>query len=76
MATNKQKNKLFKTFKSEGKTYHLFDNKLHNWDGPAVYQSDDESIDAEYHLYGRQLNKIEWTERKNEVDKGYETHLK
>ena len=36
MATNKEKNNLFRTFKSEGKTYHTFNNKLHNWDGAKL----------------------------------------
>lgn len=73
MATNKEKNNLFRTFKSEGKTYHTFNNKLHNWDGPAIHNEEGE---GDYYLYGLQVSKEIWTERKNEVDKGYETHLK
>lgn len=72
MATNKDKNKLFKTFKSGGKIHHLYDNKLHSWDGPAIY---DEDGFEEYYVYGLQVSKSEWKQRKWEIDKGYDTHI-
>jgi len=68
MATNKDKNTLFRTFKSEGKTYHTFNNKLHNWDGPAIH--DDELV-GEYYLYGLQYSKHDWSLKKNEIERGY-----
>ena len=47
----------FKTI--EGDTITLFDNKPHNWEGPAIVRADGSE---EYYLYGKQLSLYEWKE--------------
>tara|TARA_R110001599_G_scaffold326145_1_gene538573 strand:- start:150 stop:374 length:225 start_codon:yes stop_codon:yes gene_type:complete len=43
----------------EGTIVYLFENKLHNWEGPAYIPQGDESL-AEYHLFGIPYTKDEW----------------
>mgnify|MGYP007077400608 CR=1 FL=1 len=64
MASNKSQNSDFRTFKSNGTTYHTFDNKFHNWDGPAVIYEDGRS---EYYVYGINVTRKEWSEQKNGI---------
>jgi hypothetical protein len=47
--------------KADGTVAHIWDNKLHNWDGPALIPEGNEKK-AEYHLYGIQYSKEEWKE--------------
>ena len=46
----------------EGTTYFLWGKKLHNWDGPALINSDK----SEYYLYGIQYSYEEWREFKSQ----------
>jgi hypothetical protein len=39
-----------------------WDNKLHNWDGPALYPEGNEKK-AKYFLYGIEYSKEDWNER-------------
>jgi hypothetical protein len=47
--------------KADGTVAYIWDNKLHNWDGPALIPEGNEKK-AEYHLYGIQYSKEEWKE--------------
>ncbi len=47
--------------KADGTVAYIWDNKLHNWDGPALITEGNEKK-AEYHLYGIQYSKEEWKE--------------
>ena len=47
--------------KADGTIAYIWDNKLHNWDGPALIPEGNEKK-AEYHLYGIQYSKEEWKE--------------
>ena len=53
------KNKKLK--KADGTIAYLWDNKLHNWDGPAYIPQGDIKK-AEYYLYGIQKTKDEYLE--------------
>ena len=53
------KNKKLK--KADGTIVYLWDNKLHNWDGPAYIPQGDIKK-AEYYLYGIQKTKDEYLE--------------
>jgi hypothetical protein len=57
---HKNNNKDFKSFKSNGTTYHTFNNKFHNWDGPAIIY---ENGDMEYYIYGMKHTKKEFEAR-------------
>ena len=60
--------KNFKTqkFKTpDGRTISMFDNKLHNWEGPALIPEGNERK-AEYYLYGIPLTKDEWKEKRSQ----------
>ena len=41
----------------DGITISFFNNKLHNWNGPAIKYKDGSKRKAEYYLYGIQLEK-------------------
>jgi hypothetical protein len=43
---------------ADGTIVHLFENKLHNWEGPALIPEGDESR-AEYYIFGIQKTKEE-----------------
>jgi hypothetical protein len=47
--------------KADGTIAYLWDNKLHNWDGPAYIPQGDMKK-AEYYLYGIQKTKDEYNE--------------
>jgi len=52
-----------KLSKPDGTIAYTWDNKLHNWEGPALIHPDGKS---EYHLYGMPLSKDEWKERRSQ----------
>ena len=50
----------YREFKTpEGDIIKTFDNKLHDWDGPAIVRADGTK---EYYLYGRQISLYDWKE--------------
>lgn len=49
----------------DGTIVYVWDNKLHNWDGPARIPEGD-MRKREYFLYGFQYTEDEWKERKRE----------
>lgn len=51
---------------TDGKTITFFDNKLHNWNGPALKHSKDSKLKPEYYLYGFQYTKDEWVEARRD----------
>ena len=50
----------------EGITITFFNNKLHNWNGPAVKYNDGSRRKAEYYLYGIQKTEEEWKEMRRQ----------
>ena len=46
----------------DGITISFFNNKLHNWNGPAIKYKDGSKRKAEYYLYGIQKTKDDWLE--------------
>jgi hypothetical protein len=50
----------------DGKTITFFDNKLHNWNGPALKYPKELKLKPEYHLYGFQYTKDEWVEARKD----------
>ena len=46
----------------EGIKITFFNNKLHNWNGPAVVYNDGSRRKSEYYLYGIQRTRDEWME--------------
>lgn len=46
----------------EGIAITFFNNKLHNWNGPAIRYNDSSRRKAEYYLYGIQRTREEWIE--------------
>ena len=48
--------------KSDGTIAHVWDNKLHNWDGPALIPEGNEKK-AEYYIYGIKYSKEEHKDR-------------
>ena len=61
MEENKEWPRSQKLTKPDGTIAHVWDNKLHNWDGPAYIPEGNERK-AEYHLYGIQYSKSEFKE--------------
>jgi hypothetical protein len=54
-----------KLTKADGTVAYVFDNKLHNWDGPALIPEGD-NRKREYYLNGIRKTEEEWKEaRKN-----------
>ena len=49
--------------KPDGTVAYTWDNKLHNWDGPALYTPEEK---GEYYLYGFQYSKEEWQELRSQ----------
>ena len=47
--------------KADGTIIHIWDNKFHNWEGPA-YIPQGNMKKREYYLYGMQKTKEEWKE--------------
>ena len=47
--------------KADGTVAFVWDNKLHNWDGPALIPEGNEKK-AEYYLYGHKKTIEEWKE--------------
>ena len=58
---HKNNNKDFKSFKSNGTTYHTFNNKFHNWDGLTIIY---ENGDIDY-IYGMKHTKKEFDTKIN-----------
>ena len=52
-----------KLSKTDGTIAYTWDNKLHNWEGPALIHPDGKE---EYHLYGMPLSKDEWKEKRSQ----------
>jgi len=48
--------------KKDGTIIHLFDGKLHNWDGPA-FIPEGNNRKREYYLNGIQYSEADWKER-------------
>ena len=46
----------------DGITISFFDNKLHNWNGPALKYPSSMKKKAEYYLYGIQQTREDWME--------------
>jgi hypothetical protein len=51
--------------KKDGTIAYVWDNKLHNWDGPALIPEGNERK-AEYYLYGYQKTIEEWKEMRKQ----------
>ena len=51
--------------KADGTIAVVWEGKLHNWDGPALIPQCNEKK-AEYHIYGIQYSKAEWTDRRRQ----------
>ena len=51
--------------KADGTIAYIWDNKLHNWDGPALIPEGNERK-AEYHIYGIKYSKEEWKDRRRQ----------
>ena len=52
--------------KADGTIAYVWDNKLHNWDGPALIP-EGKNKNAEYHLYGIKHTKEEWSDAFDKV---------
>ena len=52
-----------KLSKPDGTVAYTWDNKLHNWEGPALIHPNGK---GEYHLYGMPLTKDEWQEKRSQ----------
>ena len=50
--------------KADGTIAYTWDNKLHNWEGPALIPGDGSK--PEYYLYGIQHNKEGWKEARSQ----------
>ena len=51
-----------KLTQSDGTVMYLFDNKLHNWDGPALIPQGN-NRKREYYINGFKLSEYDWKER-------------
>ena len=51
-----------KLTKSDGTVMYIFDNKLHNWDGPALIPEGN-NRKREYYINGIQYSEADWKER-------------
>jgi len=51
-----------KLTKPDGTIMYIFDNKLHNWDGPALIPEGDMRR-REYYINGIQFTEVQWKER-------------
>ena len=49
----------------DGTIAHYWDNKLHNWDGPALIPQGNKRL-REYYIYGIQKTEDEWKEAKRD----------
>ncbi len=54
-----------KLTKADGTIAYVFDNKLHNWEGPALLPQGD-TRKREYYLNGIQLTEDQWKEIRKE----------
>ena len=61
---HKNGNKDFKSFKSNGTQYHTYDNKFHNWDGPAIIK---ENGDKQWFIYGIEYTKQQFENQVGEM---------
>jgi len=51
-----------KLTQADGTILHLFDNKLHNWDGPVLIPQGN-NRKREYYINGFKLSEHDWKER-------------
>ena len=51
--------------KADGTIAHIWDNKLHNWDGPAYIPEGNEKK-REYYIYGIRYSEEEWKDRRKQ----------
>ena len=65
MTENKKYVPSRKLIKTDGTIAYVFDNKLHNWDGPALLPQGD-NRKREYYLNGIQLTEDQWKEARKE----------
>ena len=63
--TNRNYDPSRKLTKADGTVAYVFDNKLHNWEGPALLPQGD-TRKREYYLNGIQLTEDQWKEMKKE----------
>ena len=63
--TNKKYVPSRKLTKPDGTIAYVFDNKLHNWDGPALLPEGD-NRKREYYLNGIKLTENQWKEMRKE----------
>lgn len=54
-----------KLSKPDGTIAYAWDNKLHNWEGPALYPQGDKKK-GEYFLYGLPYSKEAWQEMRSQ----------
>lgn len=54
-----------KLTKPDGTIAYTWDNKLHNWEGPALIPEGN-TRKGEYYLYGNQMTKEEWKEARSQ----------
>lgn len=54
-----------KLTKADGTIAYVFDNKLHNWEGPALIPQGD-NRKREYYLNGMQLTEDQWKDIRKE----------
>ena len=52
---------------ADGTIVYYFQNKMHNWDGPAYIPQGDKRR-AEYYLFGIKQTKGQWSEAKKDVN--------
>lgn len=60
MENSYKKGRKIKT--ADGTIMHIFDGKLHNWDGPALIPEGN-NRKREYYLNGIQYSEIEWKDK-------------
>jgi len=56
-----------KLSKPDGTIAYTWDGKLHNWEGPALIPEGNKK-EAQYFLYGLELDQEEWQERRSQRD--------
>lgn len=63
----KETNNTKRLSKKDGTVIYVRDNKLHNWEGPALIPEGN-MRKAEYYLFGIQYSKDEWIDRMKDSD--------
>ena len=54
-----------KLVKTDGTIAYTWDNKIHNWEGPALIPEGNQRK-GEYYLYGIKMSKEEWNEARQQ----------